>query len=127
MPNIKDNPKDPHLSETTIREKYWHAPGIRMLLDDSASRTIINAAEVASTDAVNSSDQAEAKAAVGRLVHDFPEAARKAVERLRAPDNNPLAHRGSIAIIIEDMQQNATPAAGSTPKIESGSRQTPRR
>jgi hypothetical protein len=113
---------DPHLSEASIREKYWHAPKGRALIDDSASRTIIYAAETATLNGFSDADKREAKDAVDRLVHDFPEAARKAVTRIRAPGNDQTLHGGSIKLIMKDLKMSEVSAPGTTPSNASASK-----
>jgi hypothetical protein len=120
---------DPHLDQDKI-DKYWppekgsrEIPGLASQIIGDAAMVAVGASPIRDPSAVN-----HARETLDRLVQDFPESARKEVERLRAPGNDPDVYRDAIKLIAHDLEhQQEISAPGATPAAQSGSRKPPHR
>jgi hypothetical protein len=110
---------DPKLDQAAI-QKYWKHDGVAV--PGRASEVIDDAAMIAMVDGRSASEKNAAKQAVDHLVTDFPEAAKKAVERLRAPGNDPAVYKEAIQLITHDMQEHGIPVPASTPAQGQGAK-----
>lgn len=114
MPDPQPKNPDPKLDEATIR-KYWNPKGT-MILPGNASAVMDDVAMTATVDGRTPAAKEEAKQALDHLVKDFPEAAKLAVERLRAAGNDPKVYGDAIKLIDHDMQEHGAPVPNATPK-----------